>query len=226
MAIVCIAGVAPGIGKTAVAELLLSQVQGWAVARVRTADEVGEAGAALLAGAEYRVLPLSRSPDADPEMGRLMAAAAGPASILLAEPRGLDVGIKALLRTLTPGAINLLVEGNAFLWAGQADLSVMVLGAGPSGKGLARVRQSVREIFPKIDVWTWNSRADPHTEGFFEFPQALAKMGFRETVSNRADFHLVRPRDAADKDSVAFLDCVREHLERRQPGTGNRQQEH
>jgi len=211
MAIVCIAGVARGIGKTAVAEFLLPQLKGWAVARVRVADELGEAGAALLAGEDYRVLPLSEPPGDDPEMVRLMAAAAGTASVLVAEPRGLDTGIRAMLRTPASGQ-NLLVEGNAFLWAGEADLAVMVLGPGPSGKGLARVRPSVREIFPKIDVWAWNSRTDPHTEGFFEFPQALARMGFRETVSNRADFHLVRPREPADKDSAAFLHCVQDRL--------------
>jgi len=211
MAIVCIAGVAPGIGKTAVAEFLLPQLKGWAVARVRVADEMGEAGAALLAGDDFRVVSLCEPPGNDPEMARLMAAGTGAASLLLAEPRGLDAGLRALLATLAPGR-NLLVEGNAFLWAREADLAVMVIGPGPSGKGLARARPSVREIFSRIHVWAWNTRTDPHTEGFFEFPQSLAQMGFRESVSNRVDFHLVRPHEAQDQDSAAFLDCVQDRL--------------
>ena len=43
MAIVSIAGVARGIGKTAVAELLLTRLEGWHAARVRVADEIPDA---------------------------------------------------------------------------------------------------------------------------------------------------------------------------------------
>jgi hypothetical protein len=214
MATICIAGVVPNIGKTAVAELLLSRLAGWSAARVRVADEIGDAGAALLAGQDYLLLPFEAPPGDDPEIARLMAAGARTASVLLAEPRGLEAGLGAL--AASPGAAaNLLVEGNAFLWARQADISIMVIGAGPSGKGLARVRPSVREIFPKIDIWAWNSRADPHGEGFYEFPQALARMGFRDTVSNRADFHLVNPLQAGHQDSAAFLECVIKRLAKR-----------
>jgi hypothetical protein len=215
MAIVCIAGVAPGVGKTAVAGLLLAQLKGWPVARVRVADEIGPAEAALLAGVDYRVIRPSELPGEDPEVSRLLAAGAAATSILLAEPRGLDAGLKAMLAHMA-SAGNLLVEGNAFLWARQADVSVMVLGPGPSGKGLARVRPSVREIFPKIDIWAWNTRTDPHAEGFFEFPQTLARMGFRTSISNRADFHLVNPREADQQGNASFVDCVRDRLRQRQ----------
>ena len=222
MAIVCIAGVAPGIGKTTVAELLLAQVRGWSVARVRVADEIGPAEAAMLAGEDYRLVRQSQVPAEEPEISRLLASGAAAACILLAEARGLDAGLRAMLAPMAPGH-NLLVEGNAFLWAHDADIAVMVLGPGPSGKGLARVRPAVREIFPKVDIWAWNSRTDPHAEGFFEFPQALARMGLPATVSNRADFHLVNPREAGHQGNAAFLDCVRERLQRRQQATGDRQ---
>ena len=48
MAVICIAGIAPGIGKTAVAELVLRELGGrprwgWHAARVRMADEIPEA---------------------------------------------------------------------------------------------------------------------------------------------------------------------------------------
>ena len=43
MAIVCIAGTSAGIGKTAVAEFLLTRLPGWHAARVRVAEELDAA---------------------------------------------------------------------------------------------------------------------------------------------------------------------------------------
>lgn len=227
MAVICIAGAAPGIGKTAVAELLLPEFRGWHVARVRVADEIGQGEAALLNDQGFALLPAARNTAADAETARLQDAGQTSdaelarlhttgvpgVSVLLAEPRGLDAGIHALLAALPRGA-NLVVEGNAYLWARDADVAVMVLGAGPSGKGLVRVRQSVREIFQKIHIWAWNTRRDPDSEGFYEFPQAMARMGFRQTVSNRADFHPVNPPVANYHGNPPFLRSVQEALER------------
>jgi len=226
MPIVCVTGAGPGIGKTAVATMLLAASPGTHAARVRVADEVAAADAALVAETGYHVVargeagtqtaPGGRaSPGAagpyEAEVAQLLAAGAKSATVLLAEPRGLDAGLKAMLARLPRGA-DLIVEGNAYLWAGRADLAIMVIGAGPAGKGLVRVRQSVREIFPKIDIWAWNTRTDPHQEGFFDFPLALAKMGFHNTISNTADYHDVNPLTEEYPGNEAFLECVRERL--------------
>ena len=149
MAIVCVAGVGRGIGKTAVAELLLTRLEGWHAARVRVADEIPDADAARIGDEGSRVVM-----DADDaEVRRLPDAGAGSTAVLLATALGLDAGLDALLAALPQGA-NILVEGNAFLWARRADLAVMVIGPGPSGKGLAPVRPASRELFGKIDLWT------------------------------------------------------------------------
>jgi hypothetical protein len=211
MAIVCVSGAGPGIGKTAVMEMLLGATHGAHAARVRVADEVPATEAARVAAKGYGLAAVSEAGEGDEESGRLLAAGAQSVTVLMAEPRGLDAGLKAMMGRLPRGA-DVIVEGNAYLWAREADLAIMVIGAGPSGKGLVRVRQSVREIFPKIHIWTWNTRTDPHDEGFFEFPQALARMGFRESVSNHADYHDVNPRVAAYAGNEPFLDCVRERL--------------
>jgi len=212
MAVVCIAGTSQGIGKTAVAELLLAHLPGWSVARVRVADEISPSDAALLGDAAHMLLPAA-AVEADAEMARLLATGARDAAILLAQPRGLADGLRAMFGRM-PHDANVLVEGNAYLWAGAADVAVMVIGPGPSGKGLGRVRQSARELFPKVNVWAWNTRADPGNEGFFDFPQDLARMGFRETVSNRADYHHVNPRDGGHAGNVPFVEAVRGQLER------------
>jgi hypothetical protein len=219
MAVVCIAGTSPGIGKTSVAELLLARLPGWHVARVRVADEVAEGDAALLADADYRLLSAEAAAN-DVEGRRLLAAGARGATVLLAQPRGLADGLKAMLAKAPPGA-HLLVEGNGYLWARQADVSIMVIGPGPSGKGMARARPSVRELFRKVNIWVWNSRTDPKAEGFFEFPQALAEMGFTETVSNNADYHHVNPYRAGDSGNEPFASAVVHALERGhwQPGS-------
>jgi len=208
MATICIAGAGPGIGKTAVAEFLLAHLEGWFAARVRVGDEVSAAETALLAGAPYHLRTLETG---DAEVDRLRAAGAQGVTILVAEPRGLEDGLRAL-RNLLPAGANLLVEGNAFLWAAQADAAVMVIGPGRTGKGLAPVRPSARELFGKVNLWAWNTREDPASEGFFEFPQALARMGFKEVVNNQADYHHVNPRRLTHDGNREFLDAVRERV--------------
>jgi hypothetical protein len=219
MAVICIAGVAAGIGKTAVAEFLLARLAGWHVARVRVADEMTDADTALLADAPHRLLSAAQV-GADAEGRRFLAAGAGQTHVLLAQPRGLAEGLRAL-RALVPANANLLVEGNAYLWARQADLAVMVIGPGPSGKGLARVRASVREIFKKIDIWAWNTRRDPLAEGFFDFPMDLGRMGLGAGISNRADYHHVNPRDQAHAGNGPFAQAVRAALERKRWRAGS-----
>ncbi|MBE3134484.1 MAG: hypothetical protein IMZ55_13510, partial [Acidobacteria bacterium] len=177
MATICIAGTSAGIGKTAVAEIVLARLPGWHAARVRVADEMTPADAALLADAPHRLLsPASAGEDA--EGRRLAAASAQEVQVLLAQPRGLQEGLQAM-RARVPAGANLLVEGNAYLWALEADVSVMVIGPGPSGKTIGRVRPSARELFPKIAIWAWNTRRESDMAGFFEFPLALARMGFK-----------------------------------------------
>jgi len=209
MAIICIAGAGPGIGKTAVAEFLLSQLEGWFAARVRVGDEVSDAEAALLGEAAYH---LRAAEAGDAEAERLRAAGARGTIVLVAEARGLEAGLKTLLASLPEGA-SLLVEGNAFLWASRADVAVMVIGPGRSGRGLAPVRPSARELFSKVDLWAWNTHEDPAAEGFFEFPQALARMGFAQAVSNRADYHHVNPCRGAHAGNREFLEAVRERID-------------
>jgi hypothetical protein len=213
MAVVCIAGTAAGIGKTAVAEFLLAQLPGWHAARVRVAEELGKDDVARLGDAPHRLVPAAQCRE-DAEIDRLRAAGTPDLSVLLAQPRGLAEGIDALTARLPSGA-NLLVEGNAYLWARPADVSIMVLGPGPSGKGLGRVRPSVRELFQKIDIWAWNTRGSPGDEGFFEFPMMLAGMGLGQIITNNADFHDVNPRQAGHAGNASFAACVQRTIERK-----------
>ena len=209
MATICIAGIARGIGKTAVAEFLLARLEGWHTARVRVADEIPPPEAAKIGDEGFLLVPRAD----DGESHRLQAAGAATAAVLLAEARGIEAGLERLLESL-PEDANLLIEGNAFLWAREADLSMMVIGPGPSGRGLAPVRSSTRELVAKIDLWTWNTRGDPAAEGFFEFPQALVRMGIRGGVTNRADFHHVNPVRGNDPANASFLRTLRERLGR------------
>ncbi|MGB2937167.1 MAG: hypothetical protein WBD05_03065 [Phycisphaerae bacterium] len=216
MAVICIAGVAPGIGKTAVAELVLRELGGrprwgWHAARVRMADEIPEADAARVHDEGYLLLSAPDALDDDAEVQRFLDAGASDVTALVAEARGLEAGLEALLAVLPPDA-NLLVEGNAYLWARPADVAIMVVGTGPSGKGLARVRPSTREILDKVDLWAWNTRTDPTAEGFFEFPQALVRMGFRGAVSPRADFHHVHPDRLNHAGNRRFLAALRRRV--------------
>ncbi|HUU91159.1 MAG TPA: hypothetical protein VM238_08115 [Phycisphaerae bacterium] len=211
MAVICVAGISPGIGKTSIAEMLLGDFGGWHVARVRVADEINEAHAAILEGAGHVLLEADELAD-DLEVRRLLAAGAAGATVLLAEPRGLAAGLTALRQSM-PARTDLLVEGNAYLWDADADLAIMVIGPGRSGKGLARVRPSVRELFDKIGVWVWNTRTNPTDEGFFEFPQAMARLGFARAITNRADYHHVNPTTETDPGNAPFLESVRSRLE-------------
>jgi len=212
MAVVCIAGITRGIGKTSVAEMLLGPLRGWHVARVRVADEIAGPDEARLGGAEHVLLIHPADTADDPEARRFLAAGASGVSVLLAQPRGLKDGLEAL-RQSVPQGTNILVEGNAYLWAAEADLAVMVIGPGRSGKGLAPVRPSVRELFTRVGVWVWNARTSATEEGFFEFPQAIARMGCSSAVGNQADFHHVNPtRD--DSGNAPFIEAVRQRVER------------
>ena len=213
MAIVCIAGISAGIGKTSVAEALLRARPGLSVARVRVAGEVGESDAALLADADHRIVTRTVA-DGDAEVSRLLAAGASAATVLLAQPRGLADGIKAMLARL-PANADLLIEGNAYLWAGEADVAIMVLGPGPSGRGIGRVQPSVSELFGKIDIWAWNTRRDPSAEGFFDFPRELGRMGYARAITNRSDFLPINPLDASHEGVVALNDSLGRAMERR-----------
>jgi len=212
MAVISIAGVGPRIGKTAVAEMLLGHLSGWHALRLRVADEIATGESVDLGDAGYALRARADLAAADPELDRLQAAGAASVRVLLAEPRGLAAGIEAVHAALPDGA-NLLAEGNAYLWAGEADLAIMVVGPGPSGKGLARVRRSVRELIGKVDMWLWNTWTNPAEEGFFDFPLDLGRLGFGPTISNRADFHHANPTRADDPGARPFLDAVRRRLE-------------
>jgi NAD(P)-dependent dehydrogenase (short-subunit alcohol dehydrogenase family) len=96
MAIVCIAGVGRGIGKTAVAEFLLARLEGWHAARVRVADEIPQADAARIGDEGFLLV----SECDDSEVRRLRGAGAMSAAVLLAEPRGLEAGLDTLLTAL------------------------------------------------------------------------------------------------------------------------------
>jgi hypothetical protein len=213
MAIICIAGAGPGVGKTAVAEFLLSQLEGWFAARVRVGDEVSDAEAALLGEAAYH---LRAAEAGDPEAERLRAAGARGTIVLVAEARGLAAGLKTLLASL-PEAASPRRAASASDTSSptrtRADVAVMVIGPGRSGRGLAPVRPSARELFSKVDLWAWNTHEDPAAEGFFEFPQALARMGFAQAVSNRADYHHVNPCRGAHAGNREFLEAVRERID-------------
>jgi hypothetical protein len=212
MAVISIAGIGPGIGKTAVAEMLLGHLDGWHVARVRVADEIARGETVDLGDAGFALRSQADLAASDPELDRLQAAGAASVHVLLAEARGLTAGLDALHRAL-PDNANLLAEGNAYLWAAEADLAVMVVGPGPSGKGLGRVRRSVRELFGKVDMWVWNTRTNPTEEGFFDFPLALGRMGFGPAISNRADFHHVNPTRGDDPAARPLLEAIRARLE-------------
>ncbi|MBE3037637.1 MAG: hypothetical protein IMZ62_02325, partial [Chloroflexi bacterium] len=77
MAVICIVGAAPGIGKTAVAELLLPEFRGWHVARVRVAEEIGQGEATLLNDQGFALLPPARITASDAELARLEMLPAG-----------------------------------------------------------------------------------------------------------------------------------------------------
>ncbi len=211
MAVICVAGVTEGIGKTAVAEMLIQALDRTSVARIRLGDEVPEAEAANVAECGHLVLADKELAD-NAEAARYREAGAESVTMLLAEPRGLSKGLVALDAARDSDA-TLLVEGNAWLWAREADLVVMVIGPGPRGSGLARVRGSARDLFEKVGIWAWNTRSDPTAEGFFEFPQRLARLGFRDAVYNTADFHHVHPGDADHPGNAAFMKDVRERLD-------------
>lgn len=207
MAILCVAGSAPGIGKTSVAAFLLAHLAGWHAARVRVADEIPDAHTAGVAEKGWLLVAEPAEMEGDAEADRFLAAGAAGVLTLSAEPRGLDAGLERLLARL-PADANLLVEGNAFLWARDADLAVMVVGPGPSGKGLPPVRPATRDLFHKIHVWAWNTRGQPTREGFFDFPPALGlRMGGR-SLNTRADFHHVDPSRPDHEGNAPFLESV------------------
>ncbi|HUU30928.1 MAG TPA: hypothetical protein VMY69_02375, partial [Phycisphaerae bacterium] len=80
MATVCIAGIARGIGKTAVAEFLLARLDGWHAARVRVADEIPDTDAVRIGDEGSRIVM-----DADDaEVRRLRDAGAVSTAVLLA----------------------------------------------------------------------------------------------------------------------------------------------
>jgi hypothetical protein len=59
-----------------------------------------------------------------------------------------------------------------------------------------------------VGLWVWNTRSSPSEEGFFEFPQALVRMGFLGAVSNRADFHHVNAAGRSHEGNRAFVEAV------------------
>ncbi len=211
MAVIALAGVAPGIGKTAIAEFLLARLDGWHAARVRIGSELGFEGEARCADAGYAVLT-GADTAADPEAARLARAGAASVTLLLAEPRGLSAGVRRMLAARAPEA-NWLVEGNAFLWARAADLAVMVVGPGPEGRALPPVQPASRQLFPKVDVWVWNTRGNPTGEGFFDFPKRLTRRGGPPAFTSRADYHHADPTDPSHEGNAAFLEAVRTRLE-------------
>ena len=148
MKTICVAGTASGVGKTAVAEMLLRVLKGWTAAKV-TPLHAGPCPRGKPCKCESPLGIVTRGailaqPGTD--TARYMAAGAKRVFWVCSPRRTMGSALRRMLRRLRPNE-NLLVEGNSFARAARPDVTILVAAA-----GRREMKASARAMLRKVDI--------------------------------------------------------------------------
>ena len=206
MQIISITGTASGVGKTTVAQFLLKYLWSFSALKITTRHEGNcprhsECDVCETMKRPYTVTidPLQIN-QTGKDTALFKNSGARKVVWLQANSEHLKAGIEEALSCFGK-TDSIIVEGNSFLHAHDADLSILVVT--PRER---KIKRSTVQILPKIDLVVINKHADDSESDVTEARERLHQIGCYTPV------YIINPRDDGFSQNKIFLKHIRETI--------------
>lgn len=207
MYIISITGTASGVGKTTVAQFLLKYLRSFSALKITTRHEGNCPRHSECDVCETMKHPYTVTVDplqinqTGKDTALFNSAGARKVVWLQAHSEHLQAGIEDALSRFGK-ADSVIVEGNSFLHAHDADLSILVVT--PREK---KIKRSTIQILPKIDLVAVNKYTDDSEGDVTEARERLHQIGCYAPV------YVINPRDEDFSRNNIFLKHIRDTIE-------------
>lgn len=204
MRIISITGTASGVGKTTVARSLLQHLEDFSALKITTKHEGNcpRHSDCDVCETMKRPYTITIDPFQINQSGKDTAlfknAGARKVVWLQTHSEYLEMGIAEAL-TYFNKSDSIIVEGNSFLHAHDADLSILV--ATPRE---TKIKRSTRQIVSKIDLAVINRYEDDDTNDVMKTQERLRQIGCYAPV------HIINPLRKNYPPNKVFLDHIKE----------------
>lgn len=206
MRIISITGTASGVGKTTVARFLLQYLEDFSALKITTKHEGNcpRHSACDVCETMKRPYTITIDPLQINQSGKDTAlfknAGARKVVWLQAHSEYLKTGIEEALTYFNKND-SILVEGNSFLHAHDADISILV--ATPRE---TKIKRSTRQIVSKIDLAVINTYTDDNPEDVIKTQERLRQIGCHAPV------HIINPLQENYTPNEVFLNHMKEMI--------------
>ena len=204
MRIISITGTASGIGKTTVARFLLQHLEDFSALKITTKHEGNCPRHSHCDVCETMKHPYTITIDplqinqSGKDTALFKNAGARKVVWLQTHSEYLKTGIAEAL-TYFNNNDSVIVEGNSFLHAHDADLSILV-----TTPREAKIKRSTRQIVSKIDLAVINKYADDNTDDVMKTQERLHHIGCYAPV------HIINPLQENYTPNEVFLNHIKE----------------
>lgn len=206
MRIISITGTASGVGKTTVARFLLQHLEDFSALKITTKHEGNCPRHSACDVCETMKRPYTITIDplqinqAGKDTALFKNAGARKVVWLQAHSEYLKTGIEEALTYFNKND-SILVEGNSFLHAHDADIGILV--ATPRE---AKIKRSTRQIVSKIDLAVINKYTDDNPDDIIKTQERLHQIGCHAPV------HIINPLQENYTPNEVFLNHMKEMI--------------
>lgn len=206
MRIISITGTASGVGKTTVAQFLLQHLEDFSALKITTKHEGNcpRHSACDVCETMKRPYTITIDPLQINQSGKDTAlfknAGARKVVWLQAHSEYLKTGIEEALTYFNKND-SILVEGNSFLHAHDADIGILV--ATPRE---TKIKRSTRQIVSKIDLAVINKYTDDNPDDIIKTQERLRQIGCHAPV------HIINPLQENYTPNEVFLNHMKEMI--------------
>lgn len=206
MRIISITGTASGVGKTTVARFLLQHLEDFSALKITTKHEGNcpRHSACDVCETMKRPYTITIDPLQINQSGKDTAlfknAGARKVVWLQAHSEYLKTGIEEALTYFNKND-SILVEGNSFLHAHDADIGILV--ATPRE---TKIKRSTRQIVSKIDLAVINKYTDDNPDDIIKTQERLRQIGCHAPV------HIINPLQENYTPNEVFLNHMKEMI--------------
>lgn len=206
MRIISITGTASGVGKTTVARFLLQHLEDFSALKITTKHEGNCPRHSACDVCETMKRPYTITIDplqinqAGKDTALFKNAGARKVVWLQAHSEYLKTGIEEALTYFNKND-SILVEGNSFLHAHDADIGILV--ATPRE---TKIKRSTRQIVSKIDLAVINKYTDDNPDDIIKTQERLRQIGCHAPV------HIINPLQENYTPNEVFLNHMKEMI--------------
>ncbi|GJQ24144.1 MAG: hypothetical protein HRU72_04730 [Planctomycetia bacterium] len=206
MRIISITGTASGVGKTAVVRFLLKNLEDFSALKITTKHEGNCPRHSDCDVCETMKRPYTITTDplqinqSGKDTALFNSAGARKVVWLQAHSEHLKRGIKEALAHFSKND-SILIEGNSFLHAHDADISILV-----TTPRETKIKRSTRQIVSKIDLAVINIYADDNPDDIIKTRERLHQIGCYAPV------HSINPMQDNYPPNEIFLNHIKEMI--------------